>query len=778
MTEQPTSRGTLNFEVDAGLLFELGERLVTRPSIALSELIKNAYDADATKVTVLIQNVKTDNKDKDSTVKKGPVTGSILIEDNGSGMAFEDVRDHWMRIATDDKIRNPISPRYGRLRTGAKGIGRFAARRLADTLSLVSIADCDNGTKEEIFVKFEWGKAFKRGQDLSSIKIGYERKSVDKSTPTGVTLLLEDIRDSWTEDDIAELRRDLITLTDPFPSDKILQPREADGFRKRDDGFEPDPGFSAILQAPDFPDQEGELREHFLQAAWGELTGEVDSSGRAHYKFTIQRSGDVSKHVEDEARFQDIVDTEFRIYYFVYSGAYFRDFDFGYREAIKYGREFGGVRIYLNGFRVYGYGEKGEDWLRLNELRAERERTPEDLTPFLRQEYRKLRQELVQPFLSLPGNNQLFGAVFLTQSQQPPKNDAEARTRIALNIARDRLVENEALDQLRLFLKTGIYWMTVEYARARWKEEIREPFPATSKLIEPVSPQVEHALQFIEQEVQTSKLAQEQKSEISQAITNIRQATTQYDQIRKAYEERRITEISMLRVLASLGTTIAFLNHQLRAVENNLAEITALFRIYAKDVGVQARDAYLENVEDLWRWHQLIKTQVDQLSFLLGLKARTELVSHNLHKVMDDVVRPLVGYVQDFGIDFQNDVPRNLTSPPMYLAEIHAILINILTNALKAVRHQPERKILVQGGYRARQVVVQMMDTGRGLDIPAESAFEPFTTTSAPDPVLGEGTGLGLYVVRAILHSYNGEAHFVDAPDGWRTCIEITLPRR
>lgn len=68
------------FEVDAGLLFQLGERLVARPSIALAELIKNAYDADATRVTVRLENVTTES-------------GAILISDNGTGMTFEQVRD-------------------------------------------------------------------------------------------------------------------------------------------------------------------------------------------------------------------------------------------------------------------------------------------------------------------------------------------------------------------------------------------------------------------------------------------------------------------------------------------------------------------------------------------------------------------------------------------------------------------------------------------------------------------------------------------------------------
>lgn len=113
----------LEFSVDSQLLGELGERLVTRNYIALAELIKNAYDADSTKITVRFLNAKT-----------GGRTGEIQIIDNGNGMLFQEVRDYWMRIATTSKVREPISPKYGRRKTGNKGVGRFACRRLAKKL--------------------------------------------------------------------------------------------------------------------------------------------------------------------------------------------------------------------------------------------------------------------------------------------------------------------------------------------------------------------------------------------------------------------------------------------------------------------------------------------------------------------------------------------------------------------------------------------------------------------------------------------------------------------
>jgi hypothetical protein len=100
--------GELNFDVDAALLFELGEHLVTRKSVALAELVKNAYDADATRVTLTFSSVAT-------------AGGTITVSDNGSGMTFGVVRDGWMRIATTTKRANAASPRFHRPVTGAKG---------------------------------------------------------------------------------------------------------------------------------------------------------------------------------------------------------------------------------------------------------------------------------------------------------------------------------------------------------------------------------------------------------------------------------------------------------------------------------------------------------------------------------------------------------------------------------------------------------------------------------------------------------------------------------
>jgi len=120
-------KGKAKFNIDSRLLFELGEKLVTNRAVALAELVKNSYDADATKVEVTMEDIKTPG-------------GKIIVEDNGTGMSYEDFANKWMRIATTDKEENPITEKYKRQKSGKKGIGRFACRRLSNKLILETIS--------------------------------------------------------------------------------------------------------------------------------------------------------------------------------------------------------------------------------------------------------------------------------------------------------------------------------------------------------------------------------------------------------------------------------------------------------------------------------------------------------------------------------------------------------------------------------------------------------------------------------------------------------------
>ena len=118
-------KDNIRFSVDAGVIDRLGNELVARQETAVSELIKNSFDADATDVKLTFIN---------SSI----VGGTLIIEDNGVGMSIEQLINGFMRISSTDKVRNPYSELYHRKRAGQKGIGRFAVQRLGRKLTIIT----------------------------------------------------------------------------------------------------------------------------------------------------------------------------------------------------------------------------------------------------------------------------------------------------------------------------------------------------------------------------------------------------------------------------------------------------------------------------------------------------------------------------------------------------------------------------------------------------------------------------------------------------------------
>ena len=132
-------RETLRFTVSSALLRELGERLVGHAHIALAELVKNSYDADATLVELSVDD------------------DEIVVTDNGHGMTFDAFRDYWMKIGSPHKQRMRHSPK-GRALTGSKGVGRLAAQFLAHEVSLETSAG-----PQLLHAEVDWDAAVEAG---------------------------------------------------------------------------------------------------------------------------------------------------------------------------------------------------------------------------------------------------------------------------------------------------------------------------------------------------------------------------------------------------------------------------------------------------------------------------------------------------------------------------------------------------------------------------------------------------------------------------------------
>jgi HSP90 family molecular chaperone len=134
-----TAPEPIPFDVDAALLQELGKRLVGRAHIALAELVKNAYDADASLVHVQISKKQ------------------IVVEDNGHGMSDREFRSFWMRIGSPHKIEQRLSRNLQRPLTGSKGVGRLAVQFLGTRVEVSTTSQEKNSV--ELVATVDWTQA-------------------------------------------------------------------------------------------------------------------------------------------------------------------------------------------------------------------------------------------------------------------------------------------------------------------------------------------------------------------------------------------------------------------------------------------------------------------------------------------------------------------------------------------------------------------------------------------------------------------------------------------
>ena len=185
----------LPFRPRARILQLLGDELIGSPRIAVFELVKNAYDADAGTVTVTLKNIESPK-------------ASIVVEDDGDGMTLETIRDVWLVPGHDHRTRQRKArerTRLGRLPLGEKGLGRFAVHKLGDRIEVVTRA----ANAKECIVSIDWTELLGR-TDLSDAKVRAETRDpeVFREDLTGTRITISCLREkNWTRGEVRRLQR-------------------------------------------------------------------------------------------------------------------------------------------------------------------------------------------------------------------------------------------------------------------------------------------------------------------------------------------------------------------------------------------------------------------------------------------------------------------------------------------------------------------------------------------------------------------------------------------
>jgi len=772
----------LKFSVDSQLLGELGERLVTRNYIALSELIKNAYDADAKNLTIRFISAK---KGLEKTGK-----GEIQLIDDGHGMTFEEIKNFWMRVATPMKLRDPTSLRFGRRKTGNKGIGRFACRRLAKKLTIESTAKISK-SKEFEFTKvvFDWGD-FKAGTTLTEIPCKYETRKIDNGKP-GTILKLTGLTEHWSDNEFILLRRQVLTLS-------IL------GATRRK-GFEEDPGFKVQLDAPEFPEGEGDLADQVMDAGWGTLQGQIMPSGEVHLNLNAKNIGD-KKFDDIPNKYPQLAGIQYKIAWvpvLTFERAekgedYYRNPKLLTKsKAQKIMIDQGGIRVYLDGFRVYPYGEPRNDWLDIDKDVARRLGGADRIFKAISSEFGIT--DLSRAMLNHPRNNALVGIINISSEKTPS---------FEVKLDREGFVENEAYTKLIEVIRLSLQWMVLHYNRfltlkvdasfteakdafTEAKEEFETKTGQTTLSKKPVTadsrPVVKSAFNVLHLEAKkvASTLPESAKKESEELFS------TALNVIEQSYNQSE-TYRNILGAVASTGVMMFVFTHEIKGL---IAKLDTHAKTINRLLDKMPKDQR-EEFEQFSKSLSKTRKRFDQHIKIFGLMAEKTADTQRKEIAVKDAVSEVVDSF-DYLIEYYKhnrpviEVPDSLKTRPMLDAEVYSIIVNLVSNAVKANLAGSGKNILIEGRKENNSTIIRVYDDGIGL--PKEyrqMVFQPLSADpegtlykglkeKIPDEdlaALGRGTGLGLSIVKSMIEPYNGKVQFIDAKKPWKTCIEVVIP--
>lgn len=716
------------FSVDAGIIDRLGKELVSKRETAVSELVKNAYDADATEVKLVFKDAYYEG-------------GSLKIIDNGSGMTKNELVKGFMKLASTEKIHEPISRLYKREKAGRKGIGRFSTQRLGSKLIIYTKTIYNEKTLQ---LSIDWDE-YKIDQNIFLIEHDIEEVEMEWEKNSGTILFIDDLQDSWSDSTIKRVYRYTAELLQPYPLIKV-ENNQLKNFNLQD------PGFQTVYYR-DYADENNVVAddsEEILQYSLAEINGYVSDKGQGAWTLKSDKLDypeDVSfigNSIDKDNKtipFDLIKGVEFKAYYFLYDAKLLPKGKLNFIRSL--GHEKGGMRLYRNGFRVLPYGEKKDDWLGLD------------------------KSSTIQVILPSHRNYNFFGFVQLDDSKGYFEETA----------SREGLIENEAYEQLTEFVYRCLTSAVQKIAHLRgrkanagqknFKPLLKDEINNTNSIIK-----IENAIQSLK--------------EMDINSSNSLEKIANFKEIEKIIEEEKVNyqtlvdENSMLRILAGLGLVIGEFVHEIKRFVPSFDNEIYLLGEHLKSDSIALKHLkYLgENLSSFRTYTSFFDNAVTRNTIreLECIELRD--VVRNFENIIEaDIKKSNISMVTKF-------IGYDLFTIPMHPSEWASILFNLYSNSKKAIRRArpPLGTIDITCGRSDDKVYLEFSDNGDGIDKGKEDyIFDAFFTTSSAIDADDEintltGTGLGLKIVKDIIEDYDGEIFISNPLDGFSTTVRIEIP--
>lgn len=841
----------IEFSVGAKAARLIGRENISDVDGALVELIKNAYDADATcvwvdfsmpfpdipqqvSVSLLTEHLTTEeialvrtcyeendgrwirketlSKEQEDELRSILFShNQILVADNGSGMTEDIVKSVWMYIGTSDKEYNAVSPK-GRVKTGAKGIGRFALDKLSRKSVMYTRSD-ENAIEGDVTLKWQmdWDQ-FVNARLLKDIKadmdeIGRPYEELVKTAAgdnfdrlkghdwtTGTMIVLTPVREPWSERLFQRVNSNLQSINPIGNADKfrvIVHNR-----------FYPEYDFATkevAIADEDFDyrikaayDGDRILRiallrnEVNMRRKTVTITSDLASAERNVSEFwereAFQSEGyrreDYGREIVFEKEVtellpRDSLDKIRRVGAFEAELYFLRrdnnEYEIMKHVAVKKRKslvaQFSGVKLYRDSFKVRPYGDEGTlaDWL---EMGSRVQKSPAPVS-------HPTGPWRVQPY-------QIIGMVKIGRGANPYLTDTANREGMVLNETYYIFVS--LLQECLKIFEYDRQYIYREYAK--WKKGIEDELKSHISRVQ------EAAVKAAEKKRKSKGQDKQELEEISiqeripadeweDAPTAGEMLDTVFEMMQK--EEKEIKNRQIVQILSSSGIVINTFFHEFHAINTKFHVQASQLRSrveYAMGgrpyAGLPAYNPFdrLDVVEES---DELVASFLDVI--MEGLrKDNLKREKTSMKKTVCHILRKWEPLLKEKHIliapfVFEEESAEYLY--PIAMVDMYIILNNVLLNAAWFFEqgYHPDRRVTVRFEEDKEHIYQYLENNGPPLSDKyrgnPDIIFEMGETSKGD-----EGTGLGLWAVKEAVERYDSTVHVLrEKTDGFGICI-------
>ena len=766
------------FTVSARTARLIGQENFANAEGAIIELVKNSYDADASVCIIIVD----------------PVSNLIRILDNGDGMTDKTIRTHWMTIGTDDKKINFKTK--SRVKTGAKGIGRFALDRLGKS----SVMLTKTLESESLVWDVDWNQFDSKGAVISDIKATLQIGNNDFygkiieiqnvsglknpiighwNEESGTLISINYLKDTWDEKAIQSLYSNLEILLPPLETSIfevfLYSSLEPDSYGKVMATSCDDFDYKVDVNVSE--NQSVEIKIFRNELNFGDLKRigffEKSKLNQPQYQLKAFENGffEISTKLENLiAGYKDIDKNDnlnrigafmFSLYFMKRGGGQEKDEDItkypyksvNYSHRTKWLDKFGGIKIFRDNFRVRPYGETKSssfDWLDLG------------------------KRALSNPTVTRPGYRvrpqQVYGIVNISRIDNINFEDKSSR---------EGLQENDAFSLFKEILKSIIEIF----------EQDRNQIMMTLKKIYDENNKKRKAQEDAENIIKNknpSITATTPAEENAVKETLISAIEAYKEDIEELQDEQKI-----LRVLASAGLIVTSFAHEFRNHTDSILPRTDELKQVLLDIIDIEKLKQLPDFFDPYIMLSDMRKQDERLKSWLDFSISSVRKDKRTRRTIN-----MVTYIEQLERIWESLLSRRnvkLTINKWIFTEVNfkgheidldGIFNNLITNSVDAYKRKDAgdiREIKLSFSLSALDsdgISVIYEDSGPGLleeITEPNKIFQPFFTTKRDDKT-GEkiGTGLGMWIVKSTIDEYNGDVEILQARPNFK--IKITLP--